>query len=360
MSRLAAVMKDQALAASATKKAAEIRAKLESEYYEPGGRFYAFSRNADGGLDGTASIYPAVAWWSGRLAPAQPGPMLDRWASAEFSTDWGTRDISDRTSFYDAISYHQGSVWPLFTGWVSLAEYRAGRAMAGYQHLMQNAGLTWAQDLGAVTELLSGAYFQPLGRSSSHQVWSSAMVLTPALRGLFGLDWDALNHTLRLSPKLPATWERALLKNVPLGTARWDVEFTRRRDQLLVRARSLTPEVLCLLAGDAPRGEECRAPAATERETTLPLPEVEVEPPHELPLPGSSTTQLKVTGERRAASRYEIDLEAPAGSIWEMPVRLSRPRVQVGGAELAGNVLRVRFGASASGKWERATVSFTW
>src|SRR5438270_285014 len=82
--------------------------------------------------------------WSGRLELKKAGEMLERWASPEFSTDWGTRDVSDRTTFYDPISYHQGSVWPLFTGWVALAEYRAGRAMAGYRHLMQNADLTWA------------------------------------------------------------------------------------------------------------------------------------------------------------------------------------------------------------------------
>ena len=72
---------------------------------------------------------------------------------------------------------------------------------------MQNANLTWAQDLGSVTELLSGEFFQPLGRSSSHQMWSSAMVITPLLRGLFGLDWHAANYTLRIAPHLPAGWD---------------------------------------------------------------------------------------------------------------------------------------------------------
>lgn len=192
MSNLAALMDDKELAASAHKTAADIGRKIVSEYWQPPRDFYAFSRNVDGTLDSTSTIYPAVAWWDGEFSLPQAGPMLSRWASEEFSTDWGTRDISPSTSFYDPISYHQGSVWPLFTGWVSLAEYRAGRPLSGYSHLMQNAGLTWAQDLGAVTELLSGQFFQPLGRSSSHQLWSSAMVITPLLRGLFGLSWDVL------------------------------------------------------------------------------------------------------------------------------------------------------------------------
>ncbi len=127
MSHLAALMGDNDLSTAAHQKAAEIRSKIESEYYDHSSEFYAFSRNADGSLDNTASIYPSVAWWDGTLALEHAGPMLTRWASDEFSTDWGTRDISPRTSFYDPISYHQGSVWPLFTGWVSLAEYRASR-----------------------------------------------------------------------------------------------------------------------------------------------------------------------------------------------------------------------------------------
>jgi len=59
----------------------------------------------------------------------------------------------------------------------------------------QNADLTWAQDLGAVTELLSGEFYRWLGRSTSHQLWSSTRVLTPAIRGMFGLEWNAAEKT---------------------------------------------------------------------------------------------------------------------------------------------------------------------
>ncbi len=358
MARLAALMNDSALAASARRTAASVGAALEAEYYDPAAQFYAFSRNADGTLDRTATIYPAVAWWSGRLALAHPDAMLSRWGSSEFSTDWGTRDIGERTPFYDPISYHQGSVWPLFTGWVSLAEYRAGRALSGYAHLMQNAGLTWQQDLGSVTELLSGEFFQPLGRSSSHQVWSSAMVLTPALRGLFGLDWDAPHRTLRLAPALPAGWDRALLHNVPLGGSRIELEFTRERDRLMVRARSASPEVLCLVPRSAPPDQPCGSPAAGTHELALPLPPVEIGLPTRLPLAGSRTAQLKVVGERRSAGRYEVDFEAPGGQEQELTIRLNRPDVRTEGASLAGSRLRLHFPAGDG--YRRVSVTFTW
>ena len=358
MSRLAALMNDASLAADAHKKAEEIRAKLEPEYYDSGDKFYAFSRNADGTQDRTATIYPAVAWWTSRLALPRADAMLDRWASPEFSTDWGTRDISERTSFYDPISYHQGSIWPLFTGWVSLAEYRAGRTLAGYAHLMQNAQLTWAQDLGSVTELLSGDLYQPLGRSSSHQVWSSAMVVTPALRGLFGLDWDALHHTLRLAPNLPAAWDGAKLHNVALGNSRIELQYTRQKDRLMVHAQSATPEVLCLVPQGAPRDQPCNQPAATMHELVMPLPAVELSIPAELPLPGARTSQLKVVSERRASNRYEVVLEALGGTEYELPVRINQPNMQSKGAELAGSKVRVRFPAGEG--YQQATVIFSW
>jgi len=358
MSRLAALMEDPTLSATARRKSEEIRAKLRSEYYDPGAQFYAFSRNPDGSLDGAATIFPAVAWWSGRLELPDAGAMLSRWASAEFSTDWGTRDISDRTGFYDPISYHQGSVWPLFTGWVSLAEYRAGRALSGYLHLMQNAGLTWSQDLGAVTELLSGAFFQPLGRSSSHQIWSSAMVLTPAVRGLFGVECDALHHTIRLSPNLPASWKTARLHNLPLGESRIDLEMSRQGDRLIVSAQSPSPQRICLVPQSAPRGQDCAEPAAAARQIAIPLPAVEVGVPGRLPLAGSPTAQLKVIDERREANRYELVFEAPGGAALELPVQLNRQGVRSSGAELAGSTLRLRFPAGDG--YRRTKVVFTW
>ncbi|MGH9582173.1 MAG: amylo-alpha-1,6-glucosidase, partial [Bryobacteraceae bacterium] len=62
MADLAALMGDRQLSQAAHKTAQDIRAKIESEYFEPQAQFYAFSRNANGTLDHTASIFPSVAW----------------------------------------------------------------------------------------------------------------------------------------------------------------------------------------------------------------------------------------------------------------------------------------------------------
>lgn len=357
MAHLAALMQDAALAQAAHDQSEKIRARLAPEYYDESKQFYAFSRNRDGITDKTATIYPSVAWWTGELSLPHADQMLNRWASAEFSTDWGTRDVSEREPIYDPISYHQGSVWPLFTGWVSLAEYRAGRVLSAYAHLMQNADLTYAQDLGAVTELLSGEFFQPLGRSSSHQTWSSAMAFTPAIRGLFGLDWDALHHTLRLDPHLPVTWDSAKLRHVSVGTAQFDLEFKRAGEQLIVEARSSEPERLCLVPHSAPRAD-CTASPTAIHELGIALPPVEVGLPHGLPEAGAQTQQLKVLDEQYAANSLTITVEAPGGSTHELPFRVNRSGLRLSGAETDGHTLHIRF-RSGTGRHQEV-IHLTW
>ncbi len=357
MAHLAALMHDEALAQAAHDQSEKIRAKLAPEYYDESNQFYAFSRYRDGTTDKTATIYPSVAWWTGELSLPRADQMLTRWASAEFSTDWGTRDVSRQSPVYDPISYHQGSVWPLFTGWVSLAEYRAGRVLSGFTHLMQNADLTYAQDLGAVTELLSGEFFQPLGRSSSHQTWSSAMAFTPAIRGLFGLDWDALDHTLRLAPHLPVTWDSATLRHVQVGGSQFELEFKRTGEQLIVEAKSSEPERLCLVAQSAPR-DACTSAPSTIHELRLDLPPVEIGLLHGLPEAGAQTQQLKVLDEQYAAHSLVLTVEAPGGTTHELPLRVNRSGLRLSGADTDGRTLRIRF-RSGAGR-QREVIRLTW
>ena len=347
--RLARVMNKADDASAADARAQKVAAKIEQEYAGP---MYAFSRNADGSLDKTATIYPTVAWWDGHFALKQSGEMFERWASEEFSTDWGLRDLGEHEAFYDPISYHQGSVWPLFTGWTSIAEYRTGRSLSGYAHLMQTADLTWAQDLGSVTELLSGAYFSPFGRSTPHQLWSSAMVLTPALRGLFGISTDALNNSISVDPHLPAEWDHAELRHVPVGGSLIDLSFKREGSVLVVRTA----------------GGSVQLTGAHGGELRIPLPGVEIGIPHELPLPGSSTAQLKVLSQTADAHSFTLQLEAQGGSAYDLPLRVNgvRSAIHASGATVnqaaAGSselgTLHAVFPAGAG--YQRQTVRVTW
>ncbi len=344
--------------AQAKQRAEHVGSQIDREYYLPKAQDYAFSRNADGTTDHTPTIFPAVAWWDGTFALPDSDAMVGRWASEHFSTDWGTRDLSDQVSFYDPISYHQGTVWPLFTGWVSLAEYRTGHPLAGYTHLMQNANLTWAGDLGDVTELLSGQFYQVLGRSTAHQLWSSAMVISPVLRGMFGLEWNAADRTLSITPHLPAAWPRAQLRGVPFGGSTVDLAFTREGRELRVEASGPAAAGLKLAS---------RTPGAKTQGSTLtvPLPPVEVGVEEHLPEFGAETHQLKVLGEQRGERTLTLHLSAPGGSAQTLELRENEPglRVTAQSAELGameGGMRRVDVKFPNASGYVEQTVTLRW
>ena len=85
------------------------------------------------------TVLPAVPLWWEQLDEARAQSEIDHLGSGALATDWGARLLSDRSALYDPLSYHHGSVWPLFTGWASMAAYRYGRPHVGYQALMANA-----------------------------------------------------------------------------------------------------------------------------------------------------------------------------------------------------------------------------
>jgi hypothetical protein len=346
IAEMAKLMDDQPLATSAAAQSKHI-AQIIASYRQSDGT-YAFSRNRDGSFDQTSTIFPAVALWSEKESLPRPNPMLSVWASHNFATDWGVRSVNDTAAVFDPISYHQGSVWPLFTGWASLAQYRADRPLAGYAALMRNADLTWAQDPGFVTEVLSGRFFQPLGRSSSHQLWSSAMVLSPAIRGLFGIDADALHRNLHLQPHLPASWDFAEIRNVRVGDDHYEVTLKRDRNHLLATVRSAQPTVLCLNS----QNETCHNQSTTTRTISLPLPPVEVSlPEQQLPEAGDPTSQPRVIDESYQSKDLALTLEGVAGTTVDLylrdnmigPSAKRTTEIQVEGAEKIGDKLRVVF-----------------
>ncbi len=362
LARLAHLMQDEALSRSAMATAAAIRTKLAG--YRLGDGTYAFSRNADGTNEAVPSIFPAVAWWDGRLTLPEADAMFDGWASHRFATDWGTRSVAPETTgdqIYDPISYHHGSVWPLYTGWAAMAQYRTGRSLQGYANLYNDAQLTWLQDPGAITEVLSGEFLEPLGRSSSHQLWSSAMLLTPAVRGLFGLEPDAVHHALRVAPQLPADWNEAAADNVRVGAALFRVSMTRVRQRLEVDVSSAQPEVLCLrqVVDDV----LCAEGAAVHHRVSLALPPVEVSVPHVPALEGARTSALKVISAKATAHGLMLAVEAPSGTEQHLRLRRNDPALRAitaEGAQVEGDDLVLRFGAGAVGVYQPMVVTLHW
>jgi glycogen debranching enzyme len=180
------------------------------------------------------SVLSTVPMWFGLLDDAHTNEMISALATEDHQADWGMRIISAHSAKFGGGGYHYGSVWPLFTGWASVGEYKYHRAFPAYENLRANALLALDGSLGHVTEVLSGDYYQPLSTSSPHQIWSAAMVVSPVLRGLLGLDVNAIERKLTFAPHIPADWQSFSIKNVPVGDNKAAVNYSAKEGLLSV------------------------------------------------------------------------------------------------------------------------------
>jgi glycogen debranching enzyme len=243
---MAAIENAVADAASAARFEDEYRQKRQTLnnlfWLAPRGVF-AFALDENGRPVDEPSVLATVPMWFRVLDQSKAQTMIETLARPEFKTPWGMRIIGASSPKFGPAGYHFGSVWPLFTGWASVGEYRNHMASAALANLRANAWLALDGSPGNVTEVLSGLDYSPLSTSSPHQIWSAAMVVSPILRGLLGLRLDALHQRVAFEPHLPPDWQFARISHLRLGPAKLN---------FALRHASAYYELNVTNAGDAP------------------------------------------------------------------------------------------------------------
>jgi glycogen debranching enzyme len=206
-------------------------------FWSPDKNAFDFALDQQNRRVNEASVLTTVPMWFGVTDEDKSLSTIQRLAEADHQTDWGMRIISNRSPIYSGSGYHYGSVWPLFTGWASVAEYRYHRPLPAYENLRANALLALDGSLGHVAEVLSGDYYQPLSTNSPHQIWSAAMVLSPILRGLLGLSPDVTNHTMTFAPHVPADWRSFAVDNLRVGETTLAFRYQRAPDLITLEVK---------------------------------------------------------------------------------------------------------------------------
>ena len=210
---------------------------LEQAFWAPEINSYAFAQKPNGERADEASVLTTVPMWFGLSDENHAESTISRLANEDHQADWGMRIISNRSKVYDGSGYHYGSVWPLFTGWASVAEYRYHRQFPAYLNLRSNALLGFDGALGHFSEVLSGDYNQSFSTSSPHQIWSAAMVISPILRGMFGLEMDAEKHQITLAPHVPADWTSYSIRNVHVSGDSVSFQYKKTADAVTLEIK---------------------------------------------------------------------------------------------------------------------------
>ncbi|WP_083488721.1 GH116 family glycosyl hydrolase [Pedobacter borealis] len=196
-------------------------------------KYYNYGKYRDGSYTKDFIILTTVPVYFDVLNKDRAKIMTEAFASNSFSADWGTRMISYKNQLYDPRSYHFGSIWPLFTGWTSLAEYQTGRYNQGFTNIMNNLSNYKDFSMGNAVEVMNGNTYSTSG-VTSHQCWSETMVLQPIFEGMLGYHPDALTNIVTLAPRLPFDWKWFEAENVKFGKNSFVFKFKKQSNTVLV------------------------------------------------------------------------------------------------------------------------------
>jgi glycogen debranching enzyme len=326
------------------------RATIETLFWSPQTNSYGYALDSAGKLIDKPSVLGTVPMWFGELDQHKSDLFLNQIAGPAHQADWGMRITSQQDPLYSPTGYHFGSVWPLFTGWASIAGYRYHRPLYGYANLMANAQLAHDGSPGRVTEVLSGDYYTQLSTSTPHQIWSSAMVVTPLMRGLLGLEVNALKSSVVLAPHVPAGWNDFAIHNVKVEGSQLDFTFHRAGDDMTLEvqrhgkdnvqlefspALSLRAKVadatvdgkkvsLRISANENDQHATVSASIASDT-TTIRLHvtgDFGIAYPFAAPADGAPSSNLRVVSEvwNDAHDKLQLHVEGISGSTYEVPV----------------------------------------
>ncbi|MFW6079329.1 MAG: MGH1-like glycoside hydrolase domain-containing protein, partial [Gemmatimonadota bacterium] len=223
---------DQASTHVLRRRAERARAALEATFHEADADRYALNVRRDGDAwrrDLTQTAAHAVPLLLGSASPERARPWYDAVAGNDFTAPWGVRLLPRSHPDYDPGDEH-GAVRPLHTGWVSWAEYAAGRAESAFRHWRMALDRGFDLARGAWAEALRGDEPRPIGCCHDH-AWSTAMTVAPLVYGMLGAEPDAPKHRLRLRPQIPAEWDRLDVDRLRVGDAELSLRYRREDDR---------------------------------------------------------------------------------------------------------------------------------
>ncbi|MBI4536023.1 MAG: hypothetical protein HY708_07075, partial [Ignavibacteriae bacterium] len=204
------------LSARYGRDARRVQMALNRDFWNDSTRFFNYGKRKDGSFNPERTVLPAVVMHYGLLDNDKVRSVLKQFAGNGFTTDWGVRILSMDSPLFDPRGYHYGTVWPLFTGWTALAEYRYGSSTQAFTHVINNLYIKnhWAH--GFVEEVMNGSEYKPSG-VCPHQCWSETNIIHPAITGMIGWKPDAPTRSATLSPRLPLHWDSLTVNNLRVG-----------------------------------------------------------------------------------------------------------------------------------------------
>jgi hypothetical protein len=367
MQYLADIVGNGSLSKQAAMDSERARKTFDTKFWDKESQFYTYAFNAEGQQVKEISPWNAVGLFWNLMPPEKSALTLQKLCSSELTTDWGIRSISNKSRHFQPLSYNYGAVWPFITSWVNAALYAHHMPLQGFSLLKATSAHTFNRALGGITEVISGSLNTSPQESVAFQGFSSAGVVLPLVKGLLGLDGNALEKNVVFAPQFPADWKHVSVDKFKVGQATFFFDAQKNKEALIVHVRSDNAEQYSLkFAPTLATGTHIRSvtldgqPIPFESKTfsqviqpvsILPLkeklhkievmfsPTVELLPVITKSQLGDPNKGLKIIHVEREDTKIRIHMEGLAGHTYTLLLRNSEFVSDVTGAELKENTL---------------------
>lgn len=205
--------------------AANLDEAMEGFWNDANG-YYNYALNEDDSYTSDFISLTAVPVYFQTIDSKRAQLMSKLYAGPTMSTDWGIRTSLEDANHGEYGAYAPRHVWPLFTGWATLAQYKTSYYNQGFATLANNLSNYQGFALGRIAEVINGDEYRNNG-ITCHQCWSETMAILPAIEGMLGFEPNAPEASAKLSPALPFDWDKFSAANLYIGKTTLSLEMSK-------------------------------------------------------------------------------------------------------------------------------------
>lgn len=230
MSRLLRRRGQLDLATRLEREACDLKVRFNRDFWLEEERFFAQALDGEKKAVRSITSNPGHCLWSGICDSDKADAVAARLLAPDMFSGWGIRTLSSRSTNFNPMSYHNGSVWPHDTALIALGLRRCGHAEAASRIVsgLIEAGFRFPD--ARLPELFCGFSRDQRFNSSptayvvscSPQAWAAGCVFM-LLQVVLDLRPDLSAGRVHVDPLLPPLFRRLMVRNVKMGSARVDV-----------------------------------------------------------------------------------------------------------------------------------------
>jgi glycogen debranching enzyme len=219
-------------AATLRRKAADLQARFDERFWCEDIGSYCFGLDPKKEPIKTVASNAGHCLWSGIASQEHAFRVAQRLMQPDMWSGWGIRTLSSDNPAYNPFSYQLGSVWPHDNGIIALGFRRYGLAAeAGriFRDISEAASYFVSHrmpELYAGIARTARAFPVQYAQANVPQAWAAGSV-AHLLQAVLGLEGDAPNGRLTVSPALPKWLPDVTLRGIGIGRASVDLRFFR-------------------------------------------------------------------------------------------------------------------------------------